>query len=96
MNRGGDAPAAFDKSLTRKTVDAHHGRAAQESAELNHIAHSFSGNGDDADGGRFVVHDADCHFIRDDGGECFGGCITGNGDHIETDRTDARPRFEFL
>lgn len=72
MNRRGDASAAPYEIDGGEAVDGHDGRASQEAAELYGVADASTGHGDDADGGRLVIHHADCHLVGDDGRDSFG------------------------
>src|ERR1044072_4467419 len=92
----GDASAAAYEDVGGELVDGHDGRASQEPAVLDHVAHALAGDWDYTHGGRLVVHDADGHLVRDNCGDGLCRGRAGDGDHVYADRADARPRFQFI
>ena len=96
MKRRRDPPAAGDEGSRAAGIDRHDRRGAEQPAEVHAVADRLSGRGNDAHGGRLVVHHADGRLVRDDGGERLGGRVAGDGDHVEPDGADAGHRLELL
>ena len=64
-------------------MDGHDGSAAQKAAKVYPLAYLFAGGGNEADSGGLVIYNADCGFIRNDGGDGVSTGITGDGDHVK-------------
>ena len=96
VQRCGHAAAAMREHGTCMIVNGHDRRIAEEPTEIETIADLLADCGDEAHGGRLVVDHADCAFVRDDAEYRFLRCVTGNRNHVETDRAHAGHGFELL
>jgi hypothetical protein len=97
-NNGVNFPMASpgNKGITCGGVYWHDRGAAQEAAEVHPFTGLFTRYGNDPYRGGFMVHHADGHFIGNDGGDCGGGGIPREGDHIKAHGTDAGHGFQFI
>ena len=80
-----DPSAALDKVTGRTGVERHDRGRTEQPAEVNPFANLFADRRDQADSRGFVVDHADRGLIRDNGREHLRRCISGYGDHIQTD-----------
>src|SRR6266404_3715414 len=96
VHRCRNPTTAANKLIGRKTIHRHDRRAAQQTAELNHLANLAAGHRNDAHGGGLVVHHADCHLVSDDRSDRFRRGRSGHRDHVDPDRTNAGPGFQLF
>ena len=96
VERCREAAAAMREHAPGEGVDGHDGRAAEEAAELEHVAHAVTDGGNETDGGGLRVDHADGHLVGDDARDCLHGGVSRDGDHVEADRADRGHGFELL
>src|SRR5713226_676528 len=71
VHRRGNPPAPANELIRREAIHRHDRGAAQQAAELNHLANLAAGHRNDAHGGGLVIHHSDRHLVSDDRGDCF-------------------------
>ena len=91
-----DSAATGNKGFAALAVQRHHGGAAQQTAQLNHIPHLFAQGGDDADGGGLGIDHANGCLVGNDGGNGCGAGITGDGNHVQTHGANAGHGFQLI
>src|SRR5438477_3661350 len=91
VHRRGNPATAANKLIGRKAIHCHDRSAAQQAAELNHLADLASRHRNEAHGGGLVIHHADGHLVGNDRGDRFRRSGSGHGHHVDANRTDAGP-----
>src|SRR5438094_7113519 len=66
VHRRRNPPTAANELIGRKAIHCHDRGAAQQAAELNHLANLAARHGNDAHRRRLVIHHADGHLVSDD------------------------------
>ena len=96
MNGRGNSSAAANELLAALAVNGHNRCITEKSAKFNHFALPLTDDGNDANGGRFVVDNANGDLVGNDARAGLGRGITGNGDHIESDRANGGHRLKLF
>ena len=97
LQRSRDQTAVTDKPVFIGSIIYRYDRRLPEkAAKVGGIASSFAGNRYQTGCGGLVVDDADRHFIGDNGGDTFSGCVAGDGDHIQTDGAHTGDGLQFF
>ena len=84
----GNLSAAVNQFGTGKIIKLHNGGKSQQPSEVDIVAGFFAVSGNNADSRCFVIDYTDCNFIGDNAAYGFFTGISGNGNHVKTDRAN--------